>query len=93
MWLFEKRSLNLNMIEAKAARELADNITSEEALKQIERINTLVMTAASMGLFTVDITREEISPCVEHYLTFLKYNLNKVVDDNQYVIKRVVSWK
>jgi len=81
------------MIEAKAARELADNITSKEALKQIERINNLVLTAASTGLFSVDITREEISPCVEHYLTFLKYKVNKVIDDNQYVIKRDISWK
>ena len=80
------------MIEAKAARELADNITSKAALKQIEKIDELVQTAAAAGLFTVDITREEISPCVEHYLTFLKYKIKKVIDDNQYVIRRELSW-
>jgi hypothetical protein len=81
------------MIEAKVARELADNITSKEALKQIEQINELILAAASTGLFSIDITREEISPCVEHYLTFLKYKVKKILDDNQYVIKREISWK
>jgi len=81
------------MIEAKVARELADKITSKEALNQIERLNELILTAATSGLFSIDVTREDISPCVEHYLTFLKYKIKKIVDDNQYVIKREISWE
>ena len=80
------------MIEAKIARELADNIKSKTALKQIETINERIMKAATEGLFVIDITHEDISPCVEHYLTFLKYKINKVVDDNQYIIMKEIAW-
>lgn len=80
------------MIEAKNARELADKITSKEALKQIEQINELILAAAAAGLFSIDVTRMEISPCVEHYLGFLKYTVKKILDDNQYVIKQEISW-
>lgn len=80
------------MIKAKAAREVADNITSKAALKQIERMNNIIQEAAIAGLFKVDITQEDISPCVEHYLTFLKYKITKVVDDNNYTIKKQICW-
>lgn len=80
------------MIKAKAARELADNITSKAALKQIERINDLIQEAAVAGLFEIDITREDTSPCVDHYLSFLKYKVTTVVDDNKYVLKKQISW-
>lgn len=80
------------MIEAKIARELADNIKSKTALKQIETINERIQKAATEGLFKIDVTREDISPCVEHYLTFLKYKINKVVDDNQYIIMKEIAW-
>ena len=80
------------MIKAKIARELSDNITSSAAQKQLKQLDAIVLAAAAAGLFKVDVTKEEILPCVEHYLYYIGYQIKKVTDEHQYVLKFEICW-
>jgi len=81
------------MIDAKTARALSDNIDSEEAKKQIARVDVLINSAAIDGRQSIDITKEPVSLCVEQYLRVQGYTI-EIVRDDQYhtIVSFKISW-
>jgi hypothetical protein len=80
------------MINAKDARELADNIKTKAAQEQLELLNDLIREAAAKGLLTTEVVDIKLLPCVEHYLKYQSYTLDKVLSTNNYPIKVSISW-